>query len=235
MQLSSQRRRAAMFIAVLAIAAIPAVTFAGTLFDDVDDTDTHIEGITFMHDSGVTQGCGDGTVYCPNDPVTRAQMGTFMYRLSGNDPAIQPSVNAHQLGGLTIGELATKVLFEQSDDLDDAEGVALTSEIEVGSAGFLVFTGQMSVSYNATATTIPMTSWTVVCWAAVDGTAMSPADNAETITDDQTDQCNVTGAVALDPGRHDITLEWAGSGDGVAAGPGSFWALWIPFSGEAGD
>jgi hypothetical protein len=55
-----------------------------------------------MADSGVTVGCGDDR-FCPSDPVTRAQMATFMHRLSGTAPDTGPSVNAAALTGVIVG------------------------------------------------------------------------------------------------------------------------------------
>ena len=92
-------KRAAVVIALALILVIPGVAGATHVFLDVGDGDTHAEGIEWMADAGVSVGCGDGTNYCPDDDVSRAQMGTFMYRLSGNDPATDPSVNAATLEG----------------------------------------------------------------------------------------------------------------------------------------
>ena len=80
-------KRAAVVIALALILVIPGVAVATHVFLDVGDGDTHAEGIEWVADAGVSVGCGNGTNYCPDDSVSRAQMGTFMYRLSGNDPA----------------------------------------------------------------------------------------------------------------------------------------------------
>ncbi len=101
--------RTALVLLVLAVLAIPVTAYATHLFADVEDSHPHAEGIQFVHDSGVSIGCQDGTVYCPDDFVTRAQMATFMYRLSGNDPATAASVNAGQLDGLDSSDLAANV------------------------------------------------------------------------------------------------------------------------------
>ena len=98
-------------LAVAVLLAIPATALATHLFADVVDGGTHSAGIQFMKDSGVSAGCGDGTNYCPFDPVTREQMGTFMYRLSGTDPKTPPSVNAADaelLGGKTPEEYTVR-------------------------------------------------------------------------------------------------------------------------------
>ncbi len=92
--------RAALVLLVLAVLAIPATALATHVFLDVSDQSVHFPGIQFMKNSGVSVGCQDGSVYCPDDFVTRAQMGTFMYRLSGNDPATDPSVNADAVDGV---------------------------------------------------------------------------------------------------------------------------------------
>lgn len=86
-------KRAALIIALALLLVIPGVAVADHIFTDVGHADTHTPGIEWVADAGVTAGCGDGTAYCPNDNVTRAQMGTFMCRLSGNC-GVAPSVNA---------------------------------------------------------------------------------------------------------------------------------------------
>ncbi len=76
--------RTALVLLVLAVVAIPATAYATHVFGDVSDSSVHAEGIEFMKNSGVSIGCQDGTVYCPDDFVTRAQMGTFMDRLAND-------------------------------------------------------------------------------------------------------------------------------------------------------
>jgi len=49
--------------------------FADVTFNDYNSF--YIQGI---FDMGVTAGCGDGTNYCPNVPVTRAQMSALVWR-----------------------------------------------------------------------------------------------------------------------------------------------------------
>ena len=83
-----------------------------------------IGGITFMKDSGVSVGCDTDNNYCPDHSVTRAQMGSFMYRLSRNDPTTAPSVAA-----------ATALSAEDADLLDG-----------IDSTGFLGFAEQAADS-----------------------------------------------------------------------------------------
>ncbi len=98
---------------------------AGSVFNDVDDATTHIDGITFMKNTGVSVGCDANNNYCPDDPVSRAQMATLMYRLSGNDPATPPSVNAATLGGFSADDFA-KTGAGSPSDADTLDGLDST-------------------------------------------------------------------------------------------------------------
>ena len=66
----------------------PAVT--STRFADIETADFHAAFIERFAELGVTQGCGDGTNFCPDDPVRRAQMAVFLSRAfalaDGPDP-----------------------------------------------------------------------------------------------------------------------------------------------------
>ena len=61
-----------------------------TRFNDVDGSSFYARYIERMADLGVTGGCGDGSGFCPDRSVTRAQMAAFLsraYRLpDGPDP-----------------------------------------------------------------------------------------------------------------------------------------------------
>ena len=63
----------------------------GSRFDDVSRLPVWwVRFIERMAELGVTRGCGDGTNFCPNDFVTRAQMAVFLSRAynlpAGPDP-----------------------------------------------------------------------------------------------------------------------------------------------------
>ena len=49
-------------------------------FADVDPDGVHAASIEALHAAGITRGCGDGTNYCPNRPVTRAEMAALLHR-----------------------------------------------------------------------------------------------------------------------------------------------------------
>lgn len=55
-----------------------ATTSVGPFTDTADDL--HRDGINFLASRGVTAGCGDGTTFCPDSPVTKGQMATFLAR-----------------------------------------------------------------------------------------------------------------------------------------------------------
>jgi len=50
-------------------------------FGDVLASSPFCPSVEWMKNRVITTGCGDGSVYCPNDPVTRLSMAAFMKRL----------------------------------------------------------------------------------------------------------------------------------------------------------
>jgi hypothetical protein len=54
----------------------------GDRFSDVRSGSTHAGAINAIADAGITVGCGNGR-YCPDRPVTRAEMATFLVRAFG--------------------------------------------------------------------------------------------------------------------------------------------------------
>jgi hypothetical protein len=87
------RRRTILLLLTVALLNVPAVAVATHLFTDVADGSTHAAGIHYLAEGGITAGCTP-TTYCPTDGLTRAQMGTFLHRASGNAPGTDASVNA---------------------------------------------------------------------------------------------------------------------------------------------
>ncbi|MCY4665828.1 MAG: S-layer homology domain-containing protein [Acidimicrobiaceae bacterium] len=49
-------------------------------FSDVPAGAWYGSAVAKLAGSGITQGCGDGTMFCPGDDTTRAQMATFLHR-----------------------------------------------------------------------------------------------------------------------------------------------------------
>lgn len=65
-----------------------ALGLAGSSTDYFEDDDGHLfeADINALAEAGITTGCNDGTVYCPDDIVTRGQMAAFLRR-AGDLPA----------------------------------------------------------------------------------------------------------------------------------------------------
>ncbi|CAN5553468.1 hypothetical protein BH20ACT2_BH20ACT2_21610 [soil metagenome] len=139
------RGRAVLFgLVVAAAVGVPTAVLAQAgRFSDVPAGSTHEAGIGYVADRGITTGCRDGSVFCPNDALSRDQMATFLYRASGNDPATPPSVNAATFGGLTAAQLqggaaADPVMVQESST---APGVFVHSVSVPCPAGMRVIAG----------------------------------------------------------------------------------------------
>jgi len=90
---------------------LPAV--AGNRFGDVSGT--HLANINALAEAGITLGCNaEGTLFCPSDSVTRAQMGSFLARAGGLAPIAgdvfvdvagvhEGNINAIADAGITLG------------------------------------------------------------------------------------------------------------------------------------
>ena len=106
---SVTRAQMGSFLArALELAPIP-----GDRFDDVSGV--HEANINAIAEAGITLGCDtDGVLYCPDDPITRAQMGSFLARAFGHDPVPgnrfddvsgthTQNINAIAEAGITLG------------------------------------------------------------------------------------------------------------------------------------
>jgi hypothetical protein len=69
--------RAEMATFLARVLDLPAAT--GSRFSDVRAGSTHAAGIEAIARAGITNGCGGGR-YCPDRPVTRAEMASFLVR-----------------------------------------------------------------------------------------------------------------------------------------------------------
>lgn len=59
-----------------------AVSQSGPAFNDVPPTSPYYQFVNALAASGITSGCGGGN-YCPDSPVTRAQMAVFITKALG--------------------------------------------------------------------------------------------------------------------------------------------------------
>ncbi|PKN93177.1 MAG: hypothetical protein CVU44_12170 [Chloroflexi bacterium HGW-Chloroflexi-6] len=69
----------------------PAAT--GTVFTDVPTSHPYAAWIEQLADDGITGGCGLG-IYCPDQPVTRAQMAVFLLKAKHGSGYLPPAVGA---------------------------------------------------------------------------------------------------------------------------------------------
>ena len=51
----------------------------GDVFDDIAGH-YHADDIRALAAAGITLGCGDGSGYCPDDPATRVETATLLFR-----------------------------------------------------------------------------------------------------------------------------------------------------------
>ncbi len=233
MRTSNIRRRIVTIGVAFALTVVPMAAYAANVFDDVDDTSSHIDGITFMKDSGVSVGC-DATNYCPADSVTRAQMGTFMYRLSGNDPATPPSViaasaqNADTVDGRDANEMV-RVAFDQVTDnaLVGANGTAASATIEAPGAGFLIISGSSDVYGTA--------SDTLTCVVEVNDAAIAASTRTMELNDpDGNEEDCSTDAVytMVFGGTYTVDLEFLAVGATTTIDETVLTVLYVPFDFE---
>lgn len=69
-------------VVLAVVIALPSVVLANDVFSDVPTSSTFHNVINYLKAAGITSGCTP-TTYCPNDPVSRAQMASFLVRASG--------------------------------------------------------------------------------------------------------------------------------------------------------
>jgi hypothetical protein len=123
----NKRSSAVLAVAVSGMAVLSAGTaVAGHARFTDGPFGVHAEGVHFVADAGITAGCTP-TAYCPAQGVTRAQMATFMHRLSGSAPGVPPSVNAGALDGATLDDL-TYWTWPVTDDFTGGLGLAACPE-----------------------------------------------------------------------------------------------------------
>lgn len=81
----------ATWVALLSAAAAHAAPCAG--FADVDAADPFCASVAWLKNEGITRGCGDGSIYCPESAVSRLAMAGFLKRFAdatGDAATAQP-------------------------------------------------------------------------------------------------------------------------------------------------
>jgi hypothetical protein len=135
----------ASLVALLAVTPLPARAQNCAGFTDVTVFNSFCTNVQWIKNRGITQGCGAGATYCPNDPVSRLQMAAFMNRL-GN--VLTPRVLSTETTG-TISDLANPAFVCQTEDVQQ---VNYTREVHAdGSFSFTPSNDgllQLSVFYS---------------------------------------------------------------------------------------
>lgn len=199
--------------ASLAVLAVGVGALALAEFGDVPDGHTHEDGIEFAVDAGVTVGCGDGSDFCPDDPVTRAQMATFMHRLSGNAPGSDPSVDAATLDGLTVDEVRSGVSQEvHTDELEahvDLAGATSAASAEQVLSVSGLSAGEYVVRGQALGNTSGTDGSRVICWLRVDGSEVAQSIVRIGTGAGAVSQASIpiTGRFSVDSGTAEATVE----------------------------
>ena len=158
----------------------PAVS--ETRFDDVDADGFHAPFIERMAELGVTTGCGDGSGFCPDRNVTRAQMAVFLSRAynlpEGPDPGFSDvpgdawyadDVARLAASGITIG-CGDSTVYCPSRDTTRAQMATFLAR----AAGLVDTPHQPTVARTYRAVTAGQlhscalrTDDTITCWGAV--------------------------------------------------------------------
>lgn len=65
----------------VALAMIPVGVYAATqTFGDVPESDWAFDDVEWLAAKGLTNGCGDGSIFCPDGNVTRREIAAFTHR-----------------------------------------------------------------------------------------------------------------------------------------------------------
>ncbi|MCH7667833.1 MAG: PQQ-dependent sugar dehydrogenase [Acidobacteria bacterium] len=103
-------------------------------FDDNNNSNFELD-IDRLAAAGITLGCNppENSEYCPNDPVRRDQMATFLTRTEGLTPNVPPPAQA--LTAVNIGFVSGAVLLLTNPGQDDLFIVSKSGRIEIMQPG----------------------------------------------------------------------------------------------------
>lgn len=122
-------------------------------FADVPPTSSHFAGIEAIATAGITVGCGDKSIFCPKDPVTRAEMATFLARAVDLEPvqadaftdvaassSHRTNINAIHAAGITVGCGDGTTYCPDDDVTRDEMATFLARAFDLAAAGAPHFT-----------------------------------------------------------------------------------------------
>ena len=117
----------------LLILLIASASFVGAgpfQFDDIRGDEYYADAAYDLRDAGITNGCGDGSDYCPSLDVSRGQMAAFLGRsLPGtiHSPYLHPSTGVKDTDGL----VTLRTIDVEMPGVDGAQYVLLQGQASV--------------------------------------------------------------------------------------------------------
>lgn len=206
----TRRRLATLGAAIALLVAIPLVVVAAGDFTDVPANNPHANDIEWLADADVTRGCNPPTNdrYCPDRPVLRDQMASFMRRLAEGRV-----VDAGQLEGYAASDLVTANYAQWGgdsiDDFDFTEPEILSTSVTAPVDGFLVVSALVNAEWDVDSTSGTGARVRATLRANGDPVGIQPYhafDDAGVITQGgQT--MSVDGLVMVPAGVHTISIE----------------------------
>ena len=217
------RRRTVVIVSIAAIfVTIPAIVYAGHIFNDVPSSNTFHNDIDWLASEGITRGCNPpaNTEFCPNEAVTRGQMAAFMKRF--HDRFIGFGTQAIGVGN---------AFREQSDTPSTGNGVVdgLALDLNIPESGFLVV--HASADMEATA------SDAFACGINAGSSpslALSDSWRAIDLTADFYDTCSTDTSFTVSPGTQLVRLVISGADSSTAVYGGNITAVLYTNSGAFG-
>jgi len=134
------RTKTVLFIIVLAM-AVPVSVYASHQFDDVPSSHNFHSSISWLADTGITRGCNPpaNDEFCPDDPVTRGQMSTFLQRF-------YDQFVIHTAVGIGVASRSSAATPSSGNGVVD--GLTLNMDIPV--AGVLIVTASLDLFNEST-------------------------------------------------------------------------------------
>lgn len=145
------KRRHLTVLGVLigALLAIPVALLASHRFSDVPTSSAFHDDISWLADAGVTLGCdASGTLFCPDEFVTRQQMAAFMRRLAENQVVIAETASSADVAN----SAGTATHATRADDADLLDGRSRESLLSNAGGIYSTFDSLESMETSAPVT-----------------------------------------------------------------------------------
>ena len=134
------RVRIGLILTVIGImVVVPTAVWASHTFNDVPDTDWAHDEIAWLADVGLTHGCDDGTIFCPDDFVSRRELAVITHREHQNlDVRHEPINKAVVLVADTDTRVATVEITAPLDGgFVSVSGFGMIAQAAAPASGFL--------------------------------------------------------------------------------------------------